>query len=222
MRQWYMVIVGLFILAFTGCTQRTLIVDTTYQGDEGTWNTQEQGERWTEEVNHSVSSWDDTNQSGGGFLKGIEVAPPKSQGLVRIPFPTEEYSILPKSGTGTIKGKIYLQGIYGDRAIGKKTRLYLNPVTSYSNQWYEESYLGGIKMEKADARLYNYLRFTSSDSKGNFAFYGVPRGEYYLIGTVKCRTECGYTKTKTVRVAKRVSVYGNVVQQDLTRVMEVP
>ena len=139
--------------------------------------------------------------------------------MARIPFPASEYYSLARSGRGTIKGSIYVNDLYESRVVGAGTRLYLNPVTSYTEQWYEESYLGGHKMEKADARLFNYLKFTAADSSGNFAFYGVPNGSYYLIGTVKCGTQCGYESEKSIRIAARVSVSGNqIVTKDLTRV----
>jgi len=141
--------------------------------------------------------------------------------LERIAFPTSEYNRLARSGKGTVKGMIYVTDAYDRRVPGKSTRLYLNPVTSYSEQWYEESYIGGYKMQKADSRLFNYLRFTASDSNGKFAFYGVPSGSYYLIGTVKCGDECGYDSVKNIRIATKVSVRGNqVIQQDLTRMFE--
>jgi len=139
--------------------------------------------------------------------------------MARIEFPTSEYYSLPRSGRGTIKGSIYVTDLYDSRVFGASTRLYLNPVTSYSKQWYIESYLGGARMQKADARLFNYLKFTAADSSGNFAFYGVPSGSYYLVGTVKCGTRCGYESEKSIRIATRVSVQGNqIIKKDLTRV----
>lgn len=137
----------------------------------------------------------------------------------RIEFPLDEYRSLARTGKGTIKGKVYLTDSYnGSRVLGGGTRLYLNPMTSYSNQWYRVSYIGGKKMQKADARLFNYLKFTAAESDGDFAFYGVPSGKYYLIGTVQCGEECGYATTKSIRLATRVEVYGNQVKvQDLTR-----
>ena len=139
--------------------------------------------------------------------------------IARIEFPTSEYYSLPRSGRGTIKGSIYVTDLYDSRVFGASTRLYLNPVTSYSKQWYIESYLGGARMQKADARLFNYLKFTAADSSGNFAFYGVPSGSYYLVGTVKCGTRCGYESEKSIRIATRVSVQGNqIIKKDLTRV----
>ncbi len=141
--------------------------------------------------------------------------------MERIAFPVSEYSHLARTGKGTVKGAIYLKDAYGRTIAGKNTRLYLNPVTSYSKQWYNESYLGGYKMQKADSRLFNYLRFTASDNEGRFAFYGVPSGTYYLIGTVKCGSECGYAIAKNVRIATQVSVRGNqIVTKNLTRLIE--
>jgi len=140
------------------------------------------------------------------------------QTMARIPFPEGEYSSLARSGKGTIEGSIYLQDAYGTKIPGAKTRLYLNPVTSYSTQWYKESYIKGNKMSEPDSRLFNYLRFTASDSNGHFAFYGVPSGSYYLIGTVTCASECGYDTPKNIRVATKVKVVGNqIVHKDLYR-----
>ncbi len=141
--------------------------------------------------------------------------------MARIEFPVAEYTRLPRKGRGTISGKIYINDLYGSPVYGGGTRLYLNPVTSYSEQWYEVSYLGGNKMEKADGRLFNYLKFTAANSSGKFSFYGVPSGSYYLIGTVKCGTACGYESEKSIRIATRVSVYGNqIIEQDLTTTPE--
>ena len=141
--------------------------------------------------------------------------------MARIEFPVAEYSHLPRKGRGTITGKIYINDLYGTPLYGAGTRLYLNPVTSYSEQWYDASYLGGNKMEKADGRLFNYLKFTAANTSGKFSFYGVPSGSYYLIGTVKCGTECGYESEKSIRIATKVSVYGSqIVKQDLTTTPE--
>jgi hypothetical protein len=141
--------------------------------------------------------------------------------MARIEFPVSEYSRLRRIGKGTIKGSIYIKDLYDQKVVGESTRLYLNPITSYSQQWYEESYLGGLKMQQADPRLFNYLKFTASDKNGNFAFYGVPSGSYYLIGTVKCGVECGYESLKNIRIATRVKIRGNqVIKKDLTRVAE--
>jgi hypothetical protein len=139
--------------------------------------------------------------------------------LKRVRFPASEYHALARTGKGTVKGSIYVKDLYGEKVFGSGTRLYLNPKTSYSKQWYKKSYLGGRKLEKADSRLFNYLKFTAADAEGAFAFYGVPSGSYYLIGTVKCAEQCGYENEQSIRIAKKVSIHGNqVIEEDLTRI----
>jgi hypothetical protein len=141
--------------------------------------------------------------------------------IPRVSFPEEEYRGLAKSGNGTIKGSIFVSDAYGKKTYGKQTRLYLNPVTSYSKQWYQESYIGGYKMAKADKRLFNYLKFTASNAQGKFAFYGVPSGAYYVIGMVKCGKECGYDTPRNIRIAKEVSISGSgVVSVDLGKMID--
>lgn len=192
------------LLMMTGCVQRgvpTLPSERSYPGGWGADN---------EEENIDISDIDQNITESGADISG------EPQKVARIPFPVKEYARLPRSGKGTIKGSIYLSDGYDLKIPGKDTRLYLNPKTSYSDQWYEESYIGGRKMAKADDRLFNYLRFTSSDANGNFAFYGVPSGTYYLIGTVKCGSECGYERPKNIRIATQVRVVGNqIVSKDL-------
>ena len=146
---------------------------------------------------------------------------PEDAKIQRVPFPIDEYRKLARRGKGTVKGRILLQDAYEKEILGSGTRLYLNPITSYSKQWYQESYLGGYKMQKADTRLFNYLRFTASNSAGEFAFYGVPNGKYYLIGTVKCAQECGYETQKNIRIATIVKVKGKeIITKDLIRLID--
>lgn len=198
-------IVGMFLLAgalFTGCVSRD--IPLIPQQHVNPYN-----------VNDVDLSDLDENLTESEMMMTEE----GDKKIARIEFPTSEYYSLPRSGRGTIKGSIYVTDLYDSRVFGASTRLYLNPVTSYSKQWYIESYLGGARMQKADARLFNYLKFTAADSSGNFAFYGVPSGSYYLVGTVKCGTRCGYKSEKSIRIATRVSVQGNqIIKKDLTRV----
>jgi hypothetical protein len=192
---------------FTGCVQPDLHPDrsksSSFWGD--------------------LTNIDDVNMSDDNLTESemMITEDGEENRLERIEFPASEYTRLARIGKGTVKGSIYVTDAYDRRVMGASTRLYLNPVTSYSEQWYKESYLGGYQMQKADPRLFNYLKFTASDKNGKFAFYGVPSGSYYLIGTVKCGEECGYDRIKNIRIATKVSVYGNqIIQQDLTRMAE--
>jgi len=208
------------LLTFTGCARKQLVIP-----QEDNSASIHSSNTWAKETNveENVDISDLEEEKGNVSLEqetAIQENKVKTK-MERITFPVAEYNRLSKNGKGTVKGMIYLKDAY-ERAIpGKSTRLYLNPITSYSKQWYNESYIGGYKMQKADDRLFNYLRFTASDAEGRYAFYGVPTGRYYLIGTVKCGTECGYSTPKSIRIATEVSVSGNqVVEKNLSRLVE--
>jgi len=142
----------------------------------------------------------------------------RNEVIERMDFPANEYKYIKKRGRSTVSGKIYLENSHTSLKInGQKTKLWLNPVTSYSRQWYEESYLGGYKLSKTDKRLYNYLKFTYSNSTGDFNFFGVPAGDYYLTGTISCADECGFNQTKSIRLVREISVGNGVTTVDLMK-----
>jgi len=190
---------------FTGCVEP----DVPINNRQNTWNQTNENDVDMSDLDENLTE-SETMMTEDGEENQME----------RVAFPTSEYYRLARTGKGTVKGKIYLDDTY-KQIPGANTRLYLNPVTSYSEQWYNESYLGGHKMQKADSRLFNYLKFTASDKSGKFAFYGVPSGSYYLIGTVKCGEECGYAGEKNIRIARKVTIEGSqIIERDLTRLMD--
>ncbi len=205
------ILLSLTLLFFTACVGQPKVTDTQKKQKKSVLWAENTNVYADENDNVDVSDLDKDVTSGDGVQSG-------SQTMQRVAFPVGEYNGLARSGKGTIQGHIYLQDAYGKKISGAKTRLYLNPVTSYSRQWYEKSYVEGHKMGEADSRLFNYLKFTASDDMGSFAFYGVPSGRYYLIGTVTCGVECGYTSVKSIRIATEVFISGNqVIDQDLSR-----
>jgi len=146
------------------------------------------------------------------------VTPVNAGKMERIEFPVDEYNQIKKIGRSTVKGTIYVENSHNSQKImGQNVKLYLNPVTSYSKQWYEESYLGGYKMGKSDPRLFNYLKFTMSDGNGKFNFFGIAPGSYYLVGTVDCAEECGYSKSTTIRLVEEVTVGRGTSTVDLMK-----
>jgi len=199
----------------TGCVTPGMSPNKGYKNNQNNQNNQS----WADQTNEDDIDMSDLDEN----LTESEMMMREDGGenkRERIAFPASEYYRLARTGKGTVKGSIYLQDAYEKRIVGASTRLYLNPLTSYSKQWYNESYLGGYKMTKADSRLFNYLRFTASEVNGKFAFYGVPSGSYYLIGTVKCGEECGYDTGKTIRIARKVTIQGNqILEKDLTRML---
>jgi len=139
--------------------------------------------------------------------------------MQRMAFPAGEYARIPKRGYSTVTGSIYVENSNsGEKIMGQKVKLWLNPVTSYSNQWYQQDYLGGYKLSKIDKRIFNYMKLEYSKSNGSFRFSGVPRGEYYLVGSVNCTEACGLsTSDKKIRLVKKISVGSGVTHIDLMK-----
>jgi len=160
----------------------------------------------------------------GGNSQSITTEPTSSElngeTMQRMSFPEDEYRRLQKYGNSTVTGTIYLKSsITDDNIVGRSVKLYLNPVTSYSKQWYEQSYLGGYKMSPPDKRLYNYLKFTTSNSDGEFSFFGIPAGEYYIGAKLTCANECGFNSPKIIRVVKEISVGYGTTNVDLSKIV---
>jgi len=66
--------------------------------------------------------------------------------------------------------------------------------------------MSGNKMNSADDRLYQYLRFATANDDGNFIFKNIPKGKYYLVGSVMCGRECGFDNIKNIRIVSEISV----------------
>lgn len=127
----------------------------------------------------------------------------------RIPFPANEYSQLAKEGSSTLRGQIFMKTRGGDIKFGAGQEIFLNPVTTYSNQWYEEIYLKGIPLSPMDDRQIAYVRTKVSDGNGRFEFKNIPAGEYYVSGVVTWESPTGYQgalQTQGGRIAKKVKV----------------
>ncbi|SFV54336.1 hypothetical protein MNB_SV-9-1183 [hydrothermal vent metagenome] len=199
------------IFYLTGCVGEPKVSDNKFKKDY-----KDSGTIWAKETNINENqkidiSGLDKNITNEESVKSVDT-------IERIEFPTAEYNKLSKVGKGTINGYIYLEDKYGKKIYGKKSKLFLNPITSYSKQWYIQSYKGGKKMSKADVRLFNYVKFTSSNDYGRFVFYGVPSGGYYITGSVICGTECGYDTPQKIRIATEIYINDNeIINQDINK-----
>jgi hypothetical protein len=237
-------LIALTVLGATGCNQRTIIInpEDRQSSQIPSVNRPVQESVIKEEIlikknptlgdkvavpenNPSlgtpISREDDHNRNLDGDIdkKDMESEIVHNTIMQRMPFPVGEYSRLRKRGRSTVTGTIYLENSNsGEKIVGKKVKLWLNPVTSYSNQWYQEDYLGGYKLSKIDKRIYNYMKLEYSNVDGKFTFSGIPRGDYYLVGSVACTEACGFSKkNKKVRLVQRISVGSGVTRVDLRK-----
>ncbi|WP_428309263.1 hypothetical protein [Hydrocarboniphaga sp.] len=137
-------------------------------------------------------------------------APVPPAPLKRIAFPEAEYLALPRIGTGVISGQGFLRTRGGDVKTAAGSDVLLNPVTSYSLQWYEDAYQRNVLLEAYDPRLEPYLRKTIADADGRFTFDGVPAGEYFVVTRIIWEAPNAYTSGLAQQggfVAKRVAVH---------------
>lgn len=95
-------------------------------------------------------------------------------------FVESEYAPYSQPGTGAIKGQAFMvtRGGMVVKAAGRK--VWLNPVTSYSTEWWKENVLGNQALKPGDPRAAAYSRFAVADGDGNFEFTSLPAGSYYL------------------------------------------
>ncbi|PVZ19954.1 MULTISPECIES: hypothetical protein [unclassified Pseudomonas] len=121
------------------------------------------------------------------------VSPPPPQ--PRIAFPVAEYQSLPKAGTGIVEGQVFMRTIGGDVKYGAGSEVTLNPMTSYSQQWYRYTYELRQPLQPGDPRQEAYVIRTQADGNGNFRFTDVPPGQYYLTSRVTWQAPTQYGLT---------------------------
>lgn len=142
------------------------------------------------------------------FVASCSFLETKKPLLPRIPFPKEEYAKLPVSGTGTVTGRAFLKR-GGDIIAAAGERVLLNPVTTYSNQWYTLSFIGHSQLEPPDPRINKYIRAATADPQGRFTFRNVPPGEYYVITVVSWQmplSDQEVPASQGARLCKRITV----------------
>ncbi len=137
----------------------------------------------------------------------------------RIAFPEQEYASMPETGTATVRGQAFLKTRGGDVKTAAGEEVLLNPVTNYSRQWYDVSYLGGRAPTEPDPRYARYIRKTVADGEGRFTFSNVPAGQYYVVARVVWEAPTGYgVAAQGGYVAKEISIEdGKTVDVIVTR-----
>ncbi len=124
-------------------------------------------------------------------------------------FPEQEYQNLQKSGSAVVKGQAFLKTRGGDVKVAAGNEVILNPVTSYSNEWYEKAYVQGKNLVESDPRILNYIKKTVADGSGRFMFKDVPPGDYYVTTGVTWEAGTGYQGALQLQggtVTKKISV----------------
>lgn len=108
----------------------------------------------------------------------------KPEIIQRIPFNPTEFADLPSSGTATVMGQAFVAGADGIQHYPQNEHARLNPVTSYSRQWYEVNYLAKKNIADADPRYLEYVYKVEFDGQGRFRFHNIPAGDYYISAPI--------------------------------------
>ncbi|WP_240043576.1 hypothetical protein [Pseudomonas rhizoryzae] len=114
-------------------------------------------------------------------LGGCVAVQPQARSL----FPAAEYSYLPKTGTGSVRGQVFMRTVGGDVKYGAGSNVELTPVTSYTEEWYNASFVRKVPIAAPDSRLLSYIRNKRADGTGSFKFTDLPPGEYFVVSEVR-------------------------------------
>lgn len=133
----------------------------------------------------------------------------------RATYSPEEYQRFRSDGSGVIEGQAFLVTIGGDVKVGAGREVWLNPVTTYSTEWYERGVIAYETLEPAPAEV-PPPRTTVADGEGRFRFERLPAGDYYLA----CRIDWAvsqYSMAGGVAHAKVTVVDGQTTKAVVTR-----
>ena len=133
-------------------------------------------------------------------------APPGVKKIQRVPYNPEEFARYLVRGTAEVTGQAFMKTQSGDVKYAAGNEVWLNPVTSMSNQWYKEIYLGTNhlypkkELTVDDETLEKYgeaIIVTLGDGEGRFKFQNVPAGDYYMVTEVIWQVPGRYGLSKT-------------------------
>jgi hypothetical protein len=95
-------------------------------------------------------------------------------------FIESEYEPYKGKGTASIAGQAFAKTRAGDVKYAAGNTIFLNPVTSYSTEFFNILVQQQQIPSPPDPRIYHYNRQTIADGNGNFEFKNLPPGEYYI------------------------------------------
>ena len=97
----------------------------------------------------------------------------------------EEYAPYEKGGSAVIEGDLCFTLEDGVKKCFDRAQVFINPVTSYSDEWYHRGWAGREALKVPDERAVKMNKMTLSDKNGKYKFEGLAAGSYY-VGAVVC------------------------------------
>jgi hypothetical protein len=136
----------------------------------------------------------------------------------RVPFPESELAGVQLKGDKIVKGRVFLVDQLEEEQIGADNEVTLEPVSSYSDQWYEVAYLNNKSLKKADPRYGKYVLKVKADEQGKYTFNNVAPGNYYLSSPFFWTA----TTCSAEEIATKIWISKKIVIQSDDSVLEIP
>lgn len=126
-------------------------------------------------------------------------------------FNPDEYAPFANPGTGRVTGQAFMVQAGGTVVVAAGRQIFMNPVTSFSTEWFERTIIGGVVLEAPPAGI-PPARVTVGDAEGRFTFDGLPPGDYYVATHIQWLAGTSWTGGT---VGKRVTVRNGAVTEVL-------
>lgn len=139
-------------------------------------------------------------------LKAPTCPPPVPR---KVAFNEAEYAPYAVKGNAKIAGNLCLTLADGSEKCFENVDIFINPVTSYSDEWYTRGWAGREYLATADARALPFNKIVKTGPNGAYAFTDLAPGSYY-VGTTVClppakdAKTCQYTRWATKVSMKRL------------------
>ena len=139
-----------------------------------------------------------------------QVPPPLKLAERKAAFIESEYAPYEGTGKAVIEGNACFELNDGTKKCFENADVFINPVTTYSDEWYNRGWAGKEFLAKADERAIKFNKMIKSGKDGAFKFEGLQPGSYY-VGAMVCLPQAADSKKcSCTRFASKVTMKNRV------------
>ena len=125
----------------------------------------------------------------------------------QVAFNPQEYAPYDVEGTLTISGNV-CNSLPKGAICPEKIDVFVNPKTSYSDEWWTKHWTGIHGISKVDERALKYNKQGSVQKNGQFSIEKLPAGTYY-VGAAACVSTAPNKPCQETRWGAQVSIDKN-------------
>lgn len=136
--------------------------------------------------------------------------PPLKLAERKAAFIESEYAPYAGTGKAVIEGNACFELADGSTKCFENADVFINPVTTYSDEWYNRGWAGKEFLAKADSRALPFNKMIKTGKDGAFKFDGLQPGSYY-VGAMVCMPQGADSKgCSCTRFASKVTMKNKV------------